>query len=492
LNRRKLLQKTSAVLAATWLAGCSQNSDSPGETATSTPSQRSATETATATATETEVPDQPAEFSEFDTENADLLPIITESNHGNTTRFQVDVSDENGLDTIQAYYSNPYLDGRKQVAEKTVSNTSTTLTAELPQRLISPEKNSFVVEVIDQDGNTYTEEQGIETQTQSWKVDTPYSSYSTQREWDNAEFNTDIDELRTEWNNSIIYDGFTEKLENDEKLEPSEYASTWYPNADMDSSERGHWDLEAFKQETDFKTILNWIDTAVKTQNRITYDGPPSGHAPEMAASAERAIDEIHPEAETRSGYSFNPEIEVGGSHGTMIFYDENGESGWWHVDTTSENIVKPENAQLNRRDVWSPFTKFDSENPDLGGFHPGESQVENLSYQKKKSASITALTSLVHNDYSFRNIFISDEWLDSAYKHIRDDGDLETVVKPLESMVYLQKETEQDVGIYGDSLENTEMVTGELDQMYNQVMNQPEVMTADNIENMLEGEVAA
>lgn len=292
-----------------------------------------------------------------------------------------------------------------------------------------------------------------------------------------------IEERRREWNREAAYPRF--KLKVDFDLAPNKYAEYDYPNAE-EHPPNGVFNKESFQQTDSLTKALEWIIPAVKEQTFRTHDDQPSGHANEMAASAELYIDQVHPTAETRAWGVYNP------SHGTMMFYDENQEE-YWHVDTTSEHIVKPEEA-LSHREIWSPFHKYNPDKPEEGGFHPGKSQVKGLTYWEKSKVSMGSLLRMVASGESKtgigKKIFITDEWLDDAYEHIRNDGAIDPILEPIEEAVEDQIETGEYAGIYG-TLDDTRTVAGELDDVYHDVMREPEVMTTEKVESMLESGAA-
>jgi hypothetical protein len=203
-----------------------------------------------------------------------------------------------------------------------------------------------------------------------------------------------------------------------------------------------------------------------------------------MAASAELAIEQIHPdyeEGDIQGWGVYNPMIEEGrgGTHGTMMFYSHQTKE-WWHIDTTTPGkITSPGKAQEIREDVWSPFHQ-------KTGFHPGESQVDNLSYEEKSIAGwgglLGSVVNAFNNDIEGRTTFATDTWMDEAYKHIRNDGEIEPVLEPVEQLVQRQRETNEYVGIIGDSLEDAKLVTGDLEGLYSKVMADPEIMTEDKV----------
>lgn len=310
--------------------------------------------------------------------------------------------------------------------------------------------------------------------------------YNTPAEWDDLRFNQQaLDRLRSQWNQQAAYGGFPDVIEADTDLAPNKYAHYEYPNAEAHPP-NGVFDTSSFQETDSFTTVLDWIIPAVKEQTFRTYDGPPSGHANEMAASAELAIDQVHPTAETRAWGVYN------GGHGTMLFYDEKT-AEYWHVDTTSDKIVKPENAQEHRDDVWSPFRSPDS---DMPGFSiDADWTTKPSAYDDRKRVSTGALLRMVvsgelvetANYGLFTRLFITDEWLDDAYDHIRDDGAIDPVCEPLEHLVYGQLETGEYTGIYG-TLDDTRLAAGELDSLYEHVMEDTSVMTTDRVEDRLEG----
>jgi hypothetical protein len=510
-HRRKVLKQLAAGLSLTSLAGCAEDQqDNPVETTETASPTASDTQTETGTAeiktsspthsetsektpteTRTETPDTISIF-DLETKKEPELPGVWTEDHdlnnfntelqltaqtqNNTPIGETTVKD-NDNDIISSWPgNNPTIQEKitqriKEMQDGKNSYTATNTKHELETEATAETQiiDNYVIDFKNPDGENL-------------------GNYSSPHRKDDHIFDqAELNQYRTEWNNEVVYQNLITRLENDEDVEP-EVGFTYYPNGE--GTDYGHWDLQAFEDTTGLKNILKWVDTAVKVETFNQYNGPPSGHCNEMAATGERVINELHPEAETRAGSIYNPEIESGGSHGTMFFYDQSGESGWWHVDTTSETIVKPEEAQLHRTDVWSPFPEYQEDDPERGGFHKGPSQVENLSYEEKSNAAAAALESLINdadspnNEYDAGKAFIPDEWLESAYDHIRNDGDIEPILEPLEQMVYTQVKEDEYIGIYGDSLEETKIMEGD-EEIYEEVMEEPEAYSSSEIEQL-------
>jgi hypothetical protein len=442
--------------------------DTPTETRTETPDPISIFELETK-----KEPELPGVWTEdHDLNNFETVLQLTAQTQNNTPIGETTVKD-NDKDVISSWEGNTptiqekITQGIKEMQDGENSYTATNSEHELEAEATAETQiiDNYVIDFKNPDGENL-------------------GNYSSPHRKDDHTFDqAELNQYRTEWNNEVIYHDIISRAENDDELLPGGLSD--YP--EVDGTYYEEWNLQAFKDTQEFSKIVSWVETLTKVGTAINYNGPPSGHCNEMAATGEKVINELHPEAETRAGSIYNPEIESGGSHGTMFFYDQSGESGWWHVDTTSETIVKPEEAQLHRTDVWSPFPEYQEDDPERGGFHKGPSQVENLSYEEKKKSSMFALASLVDNSgegYDPDRSFIPDEWLESAYDHIRNDGDIEPILEPLEQMVYTQVKEDEYIGIYGDSLEETKIMEGD-EEIYEEVMEEPEAYSSSEIEQL-------
>lgn len=120
------------------------------------------------------------------------------------------------------------------------------------------------------------------------------SNWETIYAFDDIPFSqSELNTMRQGWLEQQAYGGFLLSVRNDEDFNQS---NLLYPRGGGDSR-RFH--LEEFKNG-DFWTALRYITTAAVDATYQRYSGPPSGHAAQMAGSAELAIDEIHPEFTTR------------------------------------------------------------------------------------------------------------------------------------------------------------------------------------------------
>lgn len=468
--RRRLLQCGAAIAVGVAGAGC--NTDNPGDgndtDTTSTSEDPGTTTTGEDGSIQLDIQNSDIEIvwspdinqrEEIPDEHTPQGQVTTS---GNVSLGDVNVILENGDETREL---EPDSNGNLELPANQLQEGETTAYAtngsmESNQETVSKQiPNGFRADVKIQDGQ----------HSSDWETvyafdDTPFSQ-------------SDIDSMRESWVDETAYNGFVSAIRADEDFDDHYLL---YPRGGGDGRK---FHLDEFK-DGDFLTALKYVATAARDATKQRYNGPPSGHAYQMAASAEKAMDEVHPDYTTR-GWGFRNPKTTGGGHGTMMFYDEtNGE--WWHAETVNDNVVKPEDALVEKEETWSPFTSKDAEMP---GFHPGESQVEGINYFQKSKNGITHLFPMVENaqgGVNFDKVFITDTWMDDAYEHIRADGDIEPILEPLEEMVYGQIESEEYVGLYGD-LDDSRMVKGgDLGDMYEKVMHDSEVMTTDKIESRL------
>lgn len=91
--------------------------------------------------------------------------------------------------------------------------------------------------------------------------------------------------------------------------------------------------------------------------------------------------------------------------------------------------------------------------------------------------------------------VFMTDHWMDEAYEHIRNDGDFQTIIEPIEQLYYAQeqtggKEKQEIAGLYG-SLEEPRLVAGQQDalqELQQDVMQDPDILVdEEHIHDYLE-----
>lgn len=303
---------------------------------------------------------------------------------------------------------------------------------------------------------------------------------------------------REEW----LIEDFLQRVKNDDDFD----GKYMYPNRGDGRYDRGYFDFESWMNETEFHDILQWLNPAVRTQvHDSDLGGAMSGHSEEMAASIELAIDQIHDHGKAR-GWGFNN----AGGHGTMMFYDEENEE-YWHSDTTAisrhDYVRKPENAQLHRSEIWSPFTAKD--HPRQPGFREGlmpelkehdafrdEITDEEL-YRATNDFARGALTSMFFGGESNGSkLFITENLMDEAYEIIRNDEPIDPILESIKQMRNTQADrggriSKGDrVGLYGPSLEESRIVAGDeetLIDLHIDVMHDPDVEVDEQyVENYL------
>ena len=487
-DRRSFLKTGGAIAVSAGLSGCSRSSDDSDDAGSSTKP----------TTTETQPEDKSAELLRVDPgENFSMLPVVDSENSDNTAVVEWGVEDGDGVSQARLFIRGEdtergidisqgiQIDERRPGGEKTEGEAS------FPQQVIPPGNVRFRMEMTDDRGNDYWfRSEPYNAGPRKFRTDPEqdFSSYETERHWDNTQFTQQrINEQRSEWQDKARYDGFVDQIRNGGEGLEIEFGSLTYPDGGKE------FDKQKYDRAESFRGKIAWLQIASVMRTYGEHDPPPSGHANEMAASIEKTLEELENIHESTRGWGiYNP------GHGTMMFYteDESAEHRWYHLDTTSEIIDRPENA-LEHRDIWSPFHSVEGNQP---GFYKGFNvdEVEGVnSYNHAVTTAREALIGMVTNaanseNFKYDKTFMTDEWMDAAYSHIRDGGKIDPLLNPIEEVVEYQLKNDVFVGVYGLSIDDTRLAAGEdLGDLYDEVMVSEGNVSASQIENMLEGQAA-
>jgi hypothetical protein len=258
--------------------------------------------------------------------------------------------------------------------------------------------------------------------------------------------------LRAEWINDIAYQGLVRELKNDEKLlTPVEGI---YPNWEESEHDGGYWDKNAFQDETQFGTIIDWLNNPImmwQSEGRgDANEGWPSTENDHFAATMEKAIDEIHPDAEVRASHVTQP-----GGHGTYALYSplENieGESHWMYINTTGEASapIPITSDEIIPEEYYNPFIEG----------YPAD--TEQFDRENINDAAVQALRTMVApghtpEGYEFDKMSIDDRYLESFYGNeetegwVEQDNKADPVITTLERAIYKQIEKDEEVTVTG------------------------------------------
>lgn len=482
--RREVLSAFGATVGSVCLAGCS-SSDSdtnPGETHTAETPQSE------------DISPKLVGFSRV--VGFKILPQVTPENRDSTSVVDWKVEDKDGIQKVELYLENAENREEPIYRGKPEGDTAGMQTP-FPQQMLAPGKNQFRLEVTDNDGNKESlKSEPVTFDIPGYRLDPQqdFGQYQTERTWDNTQFSQEhINQLRDKWQQKAIYDGFVEQVKAGNKFDQFGMP---YPNWDEVEDEAGFFSLETFKSTDNWEKMLLYIVGATRDETFERYNGPPSGHANRMAASAEKAIEEVRGD-DVRAWGVYNP------GHGSMMFYteDEEAEHRWYHADTTNngldEGVQRPEDALSHRPEIWSPFRSPDADQP---GFHKGFDidEVDGVnSYSQMKRVTLGSIQSMVASgrpiEFEGQYVFANEDWLDAAYDHIREGGKIDPILEPFEELVDHQVQGEDKyIGIYGaegdSGLDDTRLAAGDdLGSVYDKVMEQPGNVSASQIEDMLE-----
>lgn len=250
----------------------------------------------------------------------------------------------------------------------------------------------------------------------------------------------------------------------------------------------------------------NWSDNTIETQEEF------EDHLETALAAVQEKNEEYHQQnnsdglsgsastiANTASlhfrnkkeGELFGAGVHTNG-HGLNVFYHDKW--GWYVAETTMPSVGKPDShGWQTLENYFIPWSDYAA---DVENEH-------NPDYQGKKKIATRGLTRLVTSNAQYKtgpaNLFINDDWLEAAYQHIRNGGDIEPIIQPLKHAIdkQIQESKNQKLGelqdsvyagIYGTGLEDTRIAYGEnLEQLYDQVMHQQQSLTVTDIETALQ-----
>ncbi|WP_135536125.1 hypothetical protein [Halostella pelagica] len=513
-QRRAILKRTATAAGLISLAGCNSGSESPKQSATTDPTaSNSTTPQSTKSNSDTQL-------GEFQHTRADILPIITETTRENQTRSEVTVTDQDGLKTIEIYLDNRSLDEPVQVHQENLGGEVEAIAAyEFPQRMVAPGENRFGVRVTDETGRTQDFTETFTPDTREWKVDTPYSEYSTERSWDDLNFQQEeMEERRQGWLQQMTYNDLIEELKQDTEQVNEKYSDEGdiisFPNATENSE--GHWDTEDFRNTNKTQEILlygNGVLSQHALKNlRITAW---SGENDHFAATHQTLANHVH-EEDGRQRNVETTHVNEGG-HGTVIAYSdpdkldnefeilgENyGEHTWWYVDTTDDWVVPlgvtAENGNGNtiaeniQRGTYNPFTQG----------YQGDEQAA-FDYEREKIKAVGPLVSFVDRskdqNIDLNKVSISDPVLENIYnEHVPEGESVDPIIDMVMKAGQKQIETGEHIQIYGDELQynqESEVFEGVEYAVNNGVlhehsMEEKTAVTAEHVNQYLEGRAA-
>ncbi len=514
-NRRTVL-RSIGVAITTVLAGCSgeepEESAEPPETThwtTTTTVNREATVTVR------------------DHENRNLLPIVTEDNRERSARIKAKVKDLDGIESIVVRFDNGHMDQPKQVHEDSGGGEQIPVVYDLPQRLIGPGENTFTTRVTDQKERTQQYTSTFTPETQTWKVDTPHSDYSTDRKWDNLQFNQPLEafngntikEQQEIWNDEMVYptliadlrDGDKQQIQ--EQYKGSKYGSSVeYPNSEEDD---GTWNLNDFQNTDRIQEILSFGRNALHVhylENNFTNWSTENDH---LASTLQKICNELHDENPDNENIIETTYVNEG-NHGTVMAYadpektdteythfdgETHGEFNWWFVDTT-DNWTLP----INNDETKVPPGARGGYNAFIQGYK-GEEQVSDTSriqtYEQEKKIAVHPLLGFIDRSDTEQidktAISISDPVLEQIYnKHIPEGESGDPIIDMAMKASQLQIETGEHVQVYGDNLEYNEedevfegveyaINEGNIYSLHNMSMDAETRLTKDRVDRFLE-----
>ncbi|WP_135536123.1 hypothetical protein [Halostella pelagica] len=507
-QRRKILRTSAAVLSA-GIAGC--NSNSPKQSTTTDPT------TSNSTAPNSSEPNSDTQLGDFQHSRADILPIITEATRENQTRSEVTVVDQDGLKTIETYLDNGSLDEPVQVYQEGLGGeTEATAAYEFPQRMVAPGENRFGVRVTDETGRTQDFTETFTPDTREWKVDTPYSEYSTERTWDDLNFQQEeMEEQRQGWLQKMAYNDLVDELTQNtervrEKYSGDNHGGAQFPN--MEELGGGHWSLEDLRDTDRVQDILTYGNGALQIHATANLGITAwSGENDHFAATHQTLANHVH-EEDGRQRNVETTHVNEGG-HGTVIAYsdpdkldnqfihpdgEEQGDYNYWFVDTTTFWVLPINNEEIN-----IPSGTRGAYNPFIEGYE-GDEQAA-FDYEREKGKAVAPLIGFVdrsntEDHLEFEKFSISDPVLEDIYnEHVPERESVDPILDMVMKAGQKQIETGEHVQIYGDGLEyneDEEVFEGVEYAVNNGVLHEHSMeegttVTAEHINQYLEGRAA-
>lgn len=453
----------------------------------------------------------PTSLLEFDAGQPTVLPFVTRENRGEKGTATTQVEDQNGLEAVKVFLDNGAERHELAVHNALEGEEQQTLETQYPQRLVAPGDNQLVLRAVDSLGQEKQFKHSFTAESSGHIIDFKNSdgqdigNYSTQRKWDNFQFNVPRDvynwhstdkerrntirEQRQEWNRRQAYNNMIQKLDSkgEKKTYSDEWTSAYYPG-DIDV-----WTRSKFRDHKDAEDVLRFASTAtqleqvavrgIKDRSRKNY---------EFSATVEQLINEVHTEEEYERKVTTTHVNQVG--HGTSVAYvhaedaDLEADNNWWFLDTTWKTVTPVEEATIH--DGYNPFVQ---------GYHGDQSDSGELSIEKEKSKASNSLLYFVHrsNDLfngeniDFDKIGFSDPMLEFTYNdHIlENDGHVDPVVEMVEKAGDYQLEESEYVTAVGDSWDELEFMAGQ--EIYEAAVDQEVRLTKDKAYDIL-GQTAA
>lgn len=452
-----------------------------------------------------------------DHENRDLLPIVTEDNRERSARTTATVADPDGIESVEVYFDNGQMDESEQVLEDSGEGDEISVEWIVPQRLISPGENSFSVEVTDQKGRTEEHTSTFAPEIRMWKIDAPHSDYSTERKWDNLQFDQPLEELnggtikeqRQFWNDQMAYNTLIHQLKTDEKRVREKYNGNnhalIFSNAEGNSY--GHWDINRFEQLTNVSDIF--LDATSATQIRMLKAGETnwSTENDHIAATIQKLVNDVHG---TEDRNMVETTYVNQGGHGTVMAYadlentDLEAEHSWHWVDTTEDHIV-PLGVEAENGSTTAENALAHGYNAFIQGYK-GEEQVSDpehhYRYDTEKIKAVAPLLGFLDRSdktqINKNTISISDPVLENIYnEHVPEGEAANPIIDMVMKASQLQIETGEYVQVYGDSLEYNQdeevfegleyaINEGNIYSLHNRSMDADTRLTKDRVDRFL------
>lgn len=482
-TRRNILKTLGATATTAILAGCSTDSSED-----QTPN--TGTKNGSTNSYDTEV-----SFTGLD--NLEILPFVNEGNIDSSTELNVEVKDQDGLEAVQLTYNDSHREKPFTIYGQESNGETVSITGEFPQRLLSPRTGEFTVKATDTTGNTETKTQQINLNPNGWIVDRENGQYQTKRNWDNHQLNRQqLQENHINgWNEVATYNKVLEELEqgNTEKYDGEQealfYSNSEYKNGNAEGY--GHWDEEFYSELTDLEHIIGDPRSIIRTHQRDVHPTAYSAWANRASATMEKIIHEFNDEAKQHLEETGDKAVNVGcvfeGGHGTMIAYadtentDIEAKHPWQFVDTTA-NGMAPVTEEINTRGGYNPFVE---------GFEP--ENYEGLEYESKKRKASEALGSFIFGGrgevYEIQGqvLDFSDPILEDVFNnHIPKGGSIDPILEMTERGADLLVDTEYNVQMYGESLEDYETTVTKDQKLYEMSRDPGTTVTEQTIENYL------
>lgn len=242
------------------------------------------------------------------------------------------------------------------------------------------------------------------------------------------------------------------------------------------------WAEREPENEEEYREILRRGQGKVRDRNGEIYSRAPSAGFANIKNTVELLFRQERDEEIIGAG------VNTGGGHGLTIYYHD--EWGWHIADTTTSSIGKPSRgAWQSVEEFWVPWSDYASDsNKEYHGTQRGKKTIA--------VGGVLGLTSVGgSSNWNFDGFFINDAWLKDAYRHIRDDGEIEPIMEPLsyavDKMVSENSEREDQeiyTGVYGTGLDDGRVAYGEnFEGLRNEIMRSERSVSAREVEEYLE-----